>query len=121
MKLFISISLILLGIAQFNWAQESVHPSMLNAMSNVFGITAEGGVTFGITDYTTTKINYTGKGSLEYYLPSTSKGNIGLRVFGQTGFLSGKNPPPLSGNTTNEFSRSKERRVGKECRSRWSP
>src|ERR1035437_4701614 len=104
MKLFISISLILLGIAQFNWAQESVHPSMLNAMSNVFGITAEGGVTFGITDYTTTKINYTGKGSLEYYLPSTSKGNIGLRVFGQTGFLSGKNPPPLSGNTTNEFS-----------------
>ena len=28
---------------------------------------------------------------------------------------------PCYGNTENQLSRSEERRVGKECRSRWSP
>src|ERR1035437_10261606 len=93
MKLFIAISLILLGIAQFSWAQEQVHPSMLNAMSNVFGLTAEGGVTFGITDYSISKLNFNAKGSIEYYLPSKGMGNFGLRIFGQSGFVSGRGVP----------------------------
>jgi OOP family OmpA-OmpF porin len=103
MKLFKCLLPILLVFAQFNIAQEVAHPSLLNAMSNVIGITAEGGVTFGITDYST-KINYSIKASLEYYIPSNSMGNIGLRVFGQTGFISGKNTPPASGNPTDAFS-----------------
>ena len=103
MKLFKCLLPILLVFAQFNIAQEVAHPSLLNAMSNVIGITAEGGATFGITDYST-KINYSVKASLEYYIPSNSMGNIGLRVFGQTGFISGKNTPPASGNPTDAFS-----------------
>ncbi len=104
MKLFTLISLIIMSFAQFNWAQDPVKTPKQNSMSNVFSITAEGGVTLGFTDYSTNKINYTGKASAEYYLPSTSQGNIGLRIFGQTGFVSGKSPLPRSGNPTNEFS-----------------
>ena len=103
MKLFMSISLILLGIAQFNWAQEQVHPSSLNVMSNVFGLTAEGGVTFGVTDYTISKLNFNAKGSLEYYLPSKGMGNFGLRIFGQSGFVSGRVSPVGSRNPTDAF------------------
>ncbi len=104
MRLFTLIALALFGFAQFNMAQDAVQTPKLNAMSNVIGITAEGGATLGLTDYTTNKINYTGKASLEYYFPSTGSGNFGLRAFGQTGFISGKVPPPLSGNPTNELS-----------------
>jgi len=98
-----SISLILFGIAQFNWAQEQIHPSSLNTMSNVFGLTAEGGVTFGVTDYNISKLNFNAKGSLEYYFPSHGNGNFGLRIFGQSGFVSGRGAPVGSGNPTDAF------------------
>lgn len=104
MKLRGLLSLLFLCCAGYGYAQEAVQSTKLNSMSNAFGITAEGGVTLGLTDYSTKKINYTGKGSFEYYLPSAGAGNFGLRIFGQTGFLSGKVPPSGSGNPTNEFS-----------------
>jgi outer membrane protein OmpA-like peptidoglycan-associated protein len=104
MKLFQWLLLILLGITEFNMAQQSVPPSLLNSMSNVFGITAEGGMTLGLTDYSRSKINYNGKGSIEYYLPSTTASNIGFIIYGQTGFIAGRVPPPNSGNYTDEFS-----------------
>src|ERR1035437_355289 len=104
MKLFISVSLILMGIAQFNWAQEAVHPSVLNSMSNVVGITGEGGITLPYTDYNTIKINWAGKASLEYYFPSHGKGNFGLRIFGQTGFVAGRGAPQVAWNPTDVFS-----------------
>jgi len=94
MKLITFISLMLLGFAQFNLAQDAVETPKENSMSNVFGITGELGVTLGFTDYTNKKINYTGKASFEYYLPSTGAGNFGFRVFGQSGFISGTGASP---------------------------
>ena len=93
MKMFILSLLILLGITQFNWAQQTVRPSLQNTMSNVIGVTVEGGATFGMTDYQKSKIDYNVGASLEYYFPSHAKGNIGLMVFGQTGFVDGRIPP----------------------------
>lgn len=104
MKLVTLISLMLLGFAQLNLAQDVVETPKHNTMSNVFGLTVEAGATLGLTDYSTNKINFTGKGSLEYYFPSTTHGNFGLRLFAQTGFISGTDAPPVAGNLTNEFS-----------------
>jgi len=59
-------------------------------MSNVLGVTIDGGVALGSTDYTRTVMDYTGKASLEYYLPSTKLGNFGFRIFGQEAFISGE-------------------------------
>ena len=105
MKLYYSfVLMMILGITQLNWAQEPIHPSMLNAMSNVFGISAEGGATFGMTDYTKSKVDYDLKGSLEYYLPSSAPGNIGLFIFGQTGFIAGRIAPTfVPPNLTDRF------------------
>lgn len=103
MKLFTLILFMLCGIAQITSAQEGIKTPKLNVMSNVFGISAEGGATLGITDYDSKKINYMGKASFEYYLPSTGKGNIGIRLFGQTGFISGKAAPLGAINPTDEF------------------
>lgn len=89
MKLCTLISLLLLGFTQLILAQDSVITPKNNAMSNVFGVTVEGGGTLGFTDYSTYKTNYTGKVSLEYYFPSSGMGNIGFRAFGQTLFVSG--------------------------------
>ena len=104
MKIVSLISLLLLGFAQFNLAQDPVETPKQNSMSNAFGVTVEGGTTFGLTDYRVTKVDYTVKGSLEYYLPSTGNGNIGVRFFGQTGFVSGRDAPAVANNPTNEFS-----------------
>jgi len=76
---------------------------LLNTMSNVIGVTVEGGATFGMTDYQKSKIDYDLKASLEYYFPSHAMGNIGLMVFGQTGFVDGRIPPSQSLNPTDRF------------------
>lgn len=103
MKLVTVISFILLGFSQFNLSQDLIETPKNNSMSNVFGLTVEAGATLGLSDYNTNKINYTAKGSLEYYFPSTGSGNFGLRLFGQTGFISGKDAPLGALNPTNEF------------------
>lgn len=90
MKLITIISLMLLGFAQLSFAQDVVETPKDNAMSNVIGITAEGGITLGTTDYPSNIMDYTGKISLEYFLPSTGAGNLGLRIFGQKAFVSGE-------------------------------
>jgi outer membrane protein OmpA-like peptidoglycan-associated protein len=104
MKLFTLLSLMLLGFAQFGIAQDSVQVPRLNSMSNVVGVTIEGGTTFGMTDYNISKVDYTVKGSLEYFLPSTGIGNLGARIFGQTGYIAGRVAPAGANNPTDEFS-----------------
>src|ERR1035437_4848450 len=104
MKIFATLLLMLLCITQFSLAQDVVKTPKPNSMSNVIGITGESGATLGFTDYKTSIISYMGKGSLEYYFPSTGKGNIGLRVFGQTGFIAGRGAPAAAFNPTNKFS-----------------
>jgi outer membrane protein OmpA-like peptidoglycan-associated protein len=104
MKLVTLLSLMLLGFAQFGIAQDSVQVPRLNSMSNVVGVTIEGGTSFGMTDYKISKVDYTIKGSLEYFLPSTGIGNLGARIFGQTGYIAGRVAPAGANNPTDEFS-----------------
>jgi outer membrane protein OmpA-like peptidoglycan-associated protein len=94
----------LLGFAQFGIAQDSVQTPKLNRMSDAIGVTIEGGTTFAITDYAISKVDYTVKGNLEYFFPSTGMGNLGLRFFAQTGYLAGRGVPPGADNPTNQFS-----------------
>ena len=104
MKLFTLVLIMVLGLAQFSQAQEKVQPSNQNAMSNVIAVTAQGGITYGITDYSNNNVDYIGTGSLEYYIPSSGRGNLGVRIFGQKGFITGLGAPASAGNSTNEFS-----------------
>ncbi len=103
MKLFTIVLLMLFSLTKINFAQEVERTPKRNAMSNVFGVTVEGGATLGMTDYPTNKYQYTGKFSLEYYFPSSGNGNLGVRIFGQSGFIGGTNPYSNFGNPTNEF------------------
>lgn len=103
MKLLLFFSFLLVCFSQVILAQDAVETPKLNAMSNVFGITGEAGVTLGVTDYDDGTIDYHGKASFEYYLPSMGAGNIGLRVFGQSGFMSGTGISNLI-NPTNGYS-----------------
>ncbi len=102
MKTLLTICLLLFGLSFSSMAQNNEAPR-LNAMSNVWGVTGETGITFAFTDYVTPKINYNGKASFEYYLPSSGAGNLGFRIFAQTGFAAGVDVDPASGNTNGEF------------------
>ena len=103
MKLFTLLLLMLLSISQFIMAQDLAQTPKQNSMSNVVGVTVDGGITLAFTDYKTSVINYMWKGSIEYYFPSTSTGNFGLRGFGETGYISGRGAPQGSGNLTDKF------------------
>jgi OOP family OmpA-OmpF porin len=96
--------LMLFSFSQFSLAQDLSKTPKPNGMSNVISVTGEAGITLGFTDYQRIIVNYMGKGSFEYYFPSTGRGNIGLRVFGQTGFISGRGAPVVANNPTNQFS-----------------
>ncbi len=103
MKLITITALLIMSFTHFTLAQAGVDIPTNNAMSNAVGLSAEFGVTLGFTDYSTSVMNYTGKGSIEYFFPSTGSGNFGIRVFGQTGFIGGKGAPAGSLNPTDEF------------------
>src|SRR3990170_939827 len=61
-----------------------------HAYSNTLVLTVEGAVTWEQTDYSGNTFDYLGKASLEYFLPSESRTSFGLRAFGGSGFISGK-------------------------------
>lgn len=102
MKLFLLLFITLFGFSQLSVAQNNDAPR-LNSMSNVWAVTGASGITFAFTDYVTPKINYNGKATFEYFLPSTGAGNLGFRIFGQTGFAAGVDVDPASGNANGEF------------------
>jgi outer membrane protein OmpA-like peptidoglycan-associated protein len=103
MKLFILLSLMLFGFAQFGLAQDSVQVTRLNSMSNIFGITLEGGITYPYTAYNDSHTDWTVKASGEYWFASESNGNFGLRVFIQQAYIKAQGVPVLAANPTNEF------------------
>lgn len=102
MKLLTLFCLLLIGFVPISKAQNE-DASRLNGMSNAFGVTAEGGATYAITDYNDSKISFTGKASFEYYLPSTGAGNFGFRIFAQQGYAAGSGTDAASLNPTGEF------------------
>ena len=62
---------------------------VVNSLSDVIIVTGEGGFTVGQTDYSSTKLNVIGKGSIEYVLPISSNNYLGLQLFGGMGNLAG--------------------------------
>ena len=87
MKSFTIVTLFLLLSAQVCLSQNT---PVNNPMSKTVVLTLSGGITLGQTDYKYLKPDYIGKGSLEYFFPSTGKGNFGLGVFGGIGKVDGK-------------------------------
>jgi OOP family OmpA-OmpF porin len=79
---------------------EKVRANYSNSLSGAVGLTAEGGITLGFTDYESSKIDYVGNVSFDYFFPSSSKGIFGFRIIGKKGIVAGKDPNKIP----NEFS-----------------
>jgi outer membrane protein OmpA-like peptidoglycan-associated protein len=61
-----------------------------HAFSGTTVLTFEGGATIGITNYSNIHPQYLGNTSLEYFFPTVTKSSFGLRLFGGSGFIEGK-------------------------------
>jgi len=90
MKKIIIVLFFLLAYSQTQYAQSAKPVDLYNPMSNNLSVTLDGGITLGQTDYRDIKIDYTGRGSLEYFFYSKGQGSFGLRGFGGIGNVSGK-------------------------------
>ena len=97
-KMIISIMLI---VSPFVLSQtKKVRANYTNSLSSAIGLTVEGGITLGFTDYMDSKIDYLGNVSFDYFFPSSSKGIFGFRIIGKKGLVGGKD----SRRIPNEFS-----------------
>ncbi len=89
MKLLFTAYMLVVFASSSLLAQQ-VSQRRYNAFSGTTVLSIEGGPTFGQTDYSGLKVDYLGKGSLEYFFPTFTQSSFGLRLFGGGGFISGK-------------------------------
>lgn len=84
-----NISLLIILFASITFGQYG-RDNVYHPFTGTLVLSFEGGLTHGLTDYKDFTYDYIGKGSLEYFFPTYSKSTFGLKAFGGTGFLKGK-------------------------------
>jgi outer membrane protein OmpA-like peptidoglycan-associated protein len=90
MKKFSLITLNILIFSAIILAQNTKSKVKHNAFSGTLMLEAEAGAAFGFTDYSQTKPEIVGRGMLEYFLPTTSNGGLGIGGFLSAGYVGGK-------------------------------
>src|ERR1035437_2578866 len=87
MRVFFTI---LLTIIILTYSFPQTNKIYYHAFSGTTVLTFEGGATLGMTNYSDIHPQYQGTASLEYFFPTFTKSSFGLRIFGGTGFIGGK-------------------------------
>jgi OmpA-OmpF porin, OOP family len=89
MKQVLHILLLILFISAVTYSQPQSQRKY-HAFSGTVGITAEAGMIIGFTDYPNPKPEIMGRGSVEYFFPTTSTGIFGIRTFYSAGYIGGQ-------------------------------
>ncbi len=102
MKIF--TFLLILFFAGISLSQQ-LHRNKYSAFSGSFVLSMEAGATLGFTDYKNKKIDYMGRGSIEYFFPSFTTSTFGIRAMGGGGYIRGEdlNYNPTIFRTSFEF------------------
>jgi outer membrane protein OmpA-like peptidoglycan-associated protein len=81
-KFFISCLVLFLHTSMY-----SQH-TRFDAYSGTLVFSVEGGTSIAATDYIGSQLDYMGKAALEFFIPAHSRSSFGLRIFGNSGFIS---------------------------------
>ncbi len=107
MKSILQLLVLIFFISTLNYSQTQSERKY-HAFSGTVGITAEAGTLLGLTDYPDIKPEIMGRGSLEYFFPTTSSGIFSIRGFYSAGYIGGKglvatqqNPETFRASTVN--------------------
>ena len=100
MKSAVCIFILVVFITEIQYSQTVVKKEY-NSYSNAIVLTFEGGFTNAYTDFRVNKFEQFGRGSLEYFFPSTLSGTFGFKIVGGGGYLGGTGGtgyslPPIS-------------------------
>lgn len=88
-KLFL-VLFICFGLVSLAYGQGSNEIKVQNTLSGVFVLTGEGGITVGQTDYSTNKMQYFGKGTIEYFMEMSDRVSFGFKIYGAKGYFGGE-------------------------------
>ncbi|MDR3611276.1 MAG: OmpA family protein [Ignavibacteriaceae bacterium] len=88
MRYFFAVIICVITIT--NSFPQSPNKTYYHAFSGTTVLTFEGGTTIAMTNYSDIHPQYLGTGSLEYFFSTFTKSSFGLRAFGETGFIGGK-------------------------------
>jgi OmpA-OmpF porin, OOP family len=89
MKPILHILLMILFVSALSYTQAQSERKY-HAFSGTVGITAEAGMLIGLTDYPDIKPEIMGRGSIEYFFPTTSSGIFSIRGFYSAGYIGGQ-------------------------------
>lgn len=89
MKSIIYLSLLFLLTASMSFSQVQQTKLKHHAFSGTLVLGVEGGATFGLSDYSDLRPDFMGRGMIEYFLPSSSSGTLGIRAFGSAAYVGG--------------------------------
>jgi hypothetical protein len=89
MKPILHILLLIFFVSAINFAQTQSERKY-HAFSGTVGISAEAGMLIGFTDYPDMKPEIMGRGSIEYFFPTTSSGIFSIRGFYSAGYIGGQ-------------------------------
>ena len=90
MKRLLFVMMLILSFSLVGFSQNSIDIKVKNTLAGIVVLSGEGGITIGQTDYNNIKLDFIGKGSVEYFLDTNSKTIFGFRIFAAEGFVSGK-------------------------------
>ncbi len=85
-----SIKVLIIFFAFFSALVGQEKQNISHPFSNSWVITGEGGITIGGTDFPDIKIDYSGRGSFEYFLPTSSSSVFGIRLLAGGGYVAGQ-------------------------------
>ncbi len=86
---YLPLIIFLLGISGNSFAQEE--KNIYHPLTNSLLLSLEYTTTISETDYSSSNLNFAWRGSGEYFLPMYSNLFSGIRVYGGSGYLTGKN------------------------------
>ena len=98
---YLSLIVFLLGISGNSFAQEE--NKIYHPLTNSFLFSLDYTTTISETDYSSSNLSFAWRGSGEYFLPMYSNLFSGIRIFGGSGYLAGKNSLYASENIPTTF------------------
>ncbi len=89
MKIFTFLLILIFANPSFS---QQLHRNKYSAFSGSFVLSLDAGPAIGITDYKNNKVDYMGRGSIEYFFPSFTSSTFGIRAIGGGGYVRGEDP-----------------------------
>ena len=88
--------LVFLVLTIQSFSQSNSDGKIYHPFSGKFALSIDGGITYSSTDFKNNGIDYQTRAAVDYYIPTSSRGAFGVKLFGAIGYITGDGTPSSS-------------------------